>query len=505
MDLETILLILAILGTILFLVALVMSYKSWRWHTILLVGLVFTAGGVATWMSVETLKVHQSWRGILFLDDLGKNADPELTIRFDGPTGLIKKTETLRQENSEIKFGKENDRGEVIQPGIVQLQSQLAALLVDRGRLWNDVDPLSLSAEDILVVEVPQTQTYRIEKKVPLYLFSEKTPLEGGQYLGVFRVEEVTGNVSEQEEAPVPAGAKVRVTLIPGWPISDAERDRLSASVNDKDKWRMYDKTPVDRHQVFADLRANDMKIDEEAFEQMDTEERLRKILPPQSVPEYVDDYQPARDEHPDERIEELVEFLEDYPDEDTESHFSEGQLVWLPRIGAKGTVEIRDSVTGGTLAVDAIPAIGVLIEQEIIERVEEDGSPRYSRKLRDYAYLFRDLYRQRQRQAFEIAEKDVEIVAVEKVIAEKQQIIERFEKEKGRLTRDRQQFLRDLNIIKGLTTLMDNQQTVAVRTLAEIRKETVRLGEELNAKQLKAVEEIDRRLPDPGVPAGSG
>ena len=97
MDLETTLLILAVLGTILFLVALVMSYKSWRWHTMLLVGLVFTAGAVATWLSVETLKVHQSWRGILFLDDLGNPADPKLSIQFGGPTGLIEKTEKLRE------------------------------------------------------------------------------------------------------------------------------------------------------------------------------------------------------------------------------------------------------------------------------------------------------------------------------------------------------------------------------------------------------------------------
>ena len=69
MDLQTVLLILGILGTILFLVALVMSYKSWRWHTLLLVWLVFAAACVAIGMSVQTLKVHQSWRELLLVDD----------------------------------------------------------------------------------------------------------------------------------------------------------------------------------------------------------------------------------------------------------------------------------------------------------------------------------------------------------------------------------------------------------------------------------------------------
>ena len=68
MDFQTTLLILAVLGTILFLVALVMSYRSWRWHTLLLVWLIFAAGSAAIWVSVTTLKVHQSWREILFVE-----------------------------------------------------------------------------------------------------------------------------------------------------------------------------------------------------------------------------------------------------------------------------------------------------------------------------------------------------------------------------------------------------------------------------------------------------
>ncbi len=339
MDLETILLILAVLGTILFLVALVMSYKSWRWHTMLLVGLVFTAGAVATWLSFELLEEHQKWRGILFLDDLGDPDDPKLSIQFGGPAGLIEKTEKLREENYELEFGKENDRGQIIAPGIVQLQSQLASILLDRGRIWSGAQALSLSAEDVLVVEVPQTETYRIEKNIPLYIFSEKTPLEGGEYLGMFRVEEVVGNVTDEEGDSTPGG-KVQVTLRPGWPISKDERNRLSASVNNRDLWRLYDKTPVDRHQVFSDLKSSDMKIEEEEFNRLDMEARLRKLLPPRSVQEYIDDYQPAQDqqiENTPERIEELVEFIEDYPDDDTDPISlrvnSSGFPKWVQRV----------------------------------------------------------------------------------------------------------------------------------------------------------------------------
>ena len=86
MDLQTVLLILGILGTILFLVALVMSYKSWRWHTVLLVWLVFAASCVAIWMSVQTLKIHQSWRELLLVDDRERTGGKPIA-------GLIEKTE----------------------------------------------------------------------------------------------------------------------------------------------------------------------------------------------------------------------------------------------------------------------------------------------------------------------------------------------------------------------------------------------------------------------------
>ena len=352
MDLETTLLILAVLGTILFLVALVMSYNSWRWHTMLLVGLVFVAGAVATWMSVEMLKVHQSWRGILFLDDLGDPDDPKLSIQFGGPMGLIEKTEKLRKENYEIEFGKEDDDGKR-EGGIVQLQSKLAEVLLDRGRLWNDAQPLSLSEDDVLLLEVTQPKTYRIEKNVPLYIFEEKTFLEGGRYLGMFFVEEVIGNATDEEGSTAPR-SKVQVTLRPGWPISEEERNRLSASVNNRDLWRLYDKTPVDRHQAFAGLEADDMKIDEEEFSTLNREDRLRKILPPDSADEFIEDYQPfikpvefesirefikeydkKNGKYPRDRIEVGVTFLEALParqndDDEEDLNFAKGQEVWL-------------------------------------------------------------------------------------------------------------------------------------------------------------------------------
>ena len=161
MDFQTVLLILGILGIILFLVALVMSYKSWRWHTLLLVWLVFAAACVTMWMSLQTLKTHQSWREILHIND--RNQSPNQPI-----AGLIKKTEKLRQENHELEFGVEDERGRIISPGIGQFELTLATLLLDRGRMWTDAKPVEMSAEDVVTVEFDQPQTHRLEQELPV-------------------------------------------------------------------------------------------------------------------------------------------------------------------------------------------------------------------------------------------------------------------------------------------------------------------------------------------------
>ena len=161
MDLQTALLILGILGAILFLVALVMSYKSWRWHTLLLVWLVFAAACVAIVMSVQTLKVHQSWRELLLVDDRDQAGGQPIA-------GLIEKTEALREENHQLEFGAEDDRGRIVDYGIAQLELKLGALLLDRGRMWNDAGPIEISGEDVVTVQFDRPQTYRLEKALPI-------------------------------------------------------------------------------------------------------------------------------------------------------------------------------------------------------------------------------------------------------------------------------------------------------------------------------------------------
>ena len=131
------------IGIILFLVALIMSHKSWKAHTLIMVFLVFSAASVAMWFSMQTLKAHQVWREIL-------HGQPG-----DRAAGLIPQTEKLRQENQQLEFGKDAPDGKILKPGIVQLYLELAKVLYDRGRMWTDCKPETINADgDSVTVDI---------------------------------------------------------------------------------------------------------------------------------------------------------------------------------------------------------------------------------------------------------------------------------------------------------------------------------------------------------------
>lgn len=490
--------ILAGLGIILFLVALIMSHKSWKVHTLIMVFLIFSAASVAMWLSMQTLKTHQSWREILY-------GQPN-----DRAAGLIAKTGKLRQENQQLEFGKDAADGKILKPGIVQLYLELAKVLYDRGRMWIDCKPEAINeTNDSVTVDVNRPSPSRIDSNLILYVFESRPFFDGGRYLGMFRVIQVTGNQgaegddSGDTDQADPTG-QILVTILPNWKMTAAERGRLLESVRSGNPWTMYDKMPVDRHRVFADLKAADLGVAEEEFEKLDRGARLQKLISKSTLEEFIDDHQPAEPEHSLERIEERVEFQEDYPDDETEPRFAKKQEVWLPRVPPQGVVEIRDPVTNNLVEVQAIPTIDELVRLEIVERLE-DVPPRYSRKLRDYGYLFRDLHLALEKQELKTSEVELDISEVEKVLADKRQVTARFEKEKQRLASDLKKFKHEQMIMDQLLAALKKQAENTGQQLVTIRNETILLGKRLDAAQMKAVEAINRRSPNPQSTTGAG
>ena len=495
-NLQILLYVLAGIALILFLVAIIMSHKSWKAHTLIMVFLVFLASGTTMVLSVQALKAHQAWREILH-GSPGERA-----------SGLIAEMEKLQLENQELEFGKEEPDGQITEPGIAQLSLKLAEVLYDRGRMWTDCKPAPMAPDsDSVTVTIQQQSPSQITVNLILYVFEARPFSAGGSYLGMFRVSAVTGGAGAdagEDQGGDAAAGEVVVTLVPNWKMSQQEQTRLAESSRNEQPWIMYDKMPVDGHQVFASLTAGDVGVPEDEFEEMAREMRIQRLIPGDTQKEFIEDHQPARDDHPPERIEEQVEFQEDYPDDETEIRFVDNQIVWLLREPPEGTNIIKDPITNIEIQVEAIPTIDELVRLEIVERVDE-GAARYSRKLRDYGYLFRDLYLALDHQQLQLVEIGLDIKEVNQLLTDKLQVTKQFESEKDRLTNDRTKFQGEQQIIERLINAVQDQTKTTRSRMAEIRKETIRLGKRLNAAQMRAVEAINRRTPDSRSAAGAG
>ena len=481
---ETVMWIVAGLSVVLFLVAIIMSHKSWKIHTLILVFLVFCAACATLWISAQTLKVHQVWREIL-----------------EGPPGkreegLIAQTEKLRQESLELEFGKEEDDGEIVEDGIAQLEIRLAEVLYDRGRMWTDCKPAAMAAAAGSVnVTVANPTPSQITPGLLVYVFDGRPVAQSGSYLGMFRVTNVAGGAAAPApgggpgDAAAPAGPTI-ATLQPAWRLSDYEGTRLVDSANRGNPWILFDKMPVDGHQVFAEITAEDIGVPKEQFSQMDRAAQLAKLLPGNVLSEFIKDQQDAEAGDADERIEIQVEFKEDYPDKDAEVRFGDEQLVWLPKIPPPQ----------GAPGVQPIPSVDELVRMEVVERVD-DKQPRYSRELRDYGYLFRDLYLNREEQQVYIADVQLDDTDLLRVLTEKQVITDTFKSEYARLSSDRDRFLQELAQLNKLLEDVRRDGSETWRRLVQVRAETLEYARRLDAAQMQAVEAINRRRPPSSAP----
>ncbi len=480
------------LAVILFLVAVSMSYKTWRAHTIVLVCLNFLAAAVMFWLSVQVLKTQQAWRSLL----------------HEPPENLIARTEKTLQDVREIQFGVKDDEGKVVEDGIEQLDQKLRTALLDRGRIWQNCQPISVNGGTVQI-EITDPKPHQITANLIVFAFDSKPKIEGGSYLGEFKVVDAGAPPADAPAdaaaapaapaAPAAAAASPVITLENVWPMSAREQARLNAAQGGP--WIICDKMPADGEYIFRDtdvFTATDLGVTEAELAALDRYERLKKFLPSDSLAEYQLDGQPADMEkltdpdrirvladHP-ERVEVLVEFNEDYRYRDDEFSYKEDQRVWLPK------------VTAGER-----PGADELAKKGIVEIVE-DAEPRYARELRDYAHTFRDIYTRTGERRIRIDDITFDTDAVNVILNEKTAIITKNEEEIARLTNDKDGFLRDKAILEDLLAKLNAQRLAIGRRMLELRQQNAVLAKQLDDLQMQAVEAINRRYPAPQASIGT-
>ncbi len=448
---------------ILFLVALVMGFKSWRVHTVMMALLVFLTTVCLLVLSGMALQAHSAWRTIL-----------------EGPAGqreegLIYQTESLERENRELRDGKLDASGDLVQAGIEQRARELRHAMYDRGRVWRDCKPGSMAGGTSVQVQIPAPQPARIRANSTLFVFDAKPVAEGGRYLGEFKVTSVVDPAlvegEEEAAAPPPAGGPpATVTLELVWTLTEQELQQLGVSANRGGPWTLYEKMPADAHTLFEDL----------------TDEELGQLLPERVLEEYRKDHQEPAEDDPPERIELYVRFNEDYQAEgpDQESFaYEKKQKVWLPQESVK-------DASGTTLVAGA---------EELASRdVVDIRDQRYSRQLRDYSLLFREIYLYRDQLVERTSILTEEIETIQEVLQDKQKVIEDFEQENQRLSKDKDGFQRDLKALSDLLAEMQAQNDEARRRVDDLRKQNASLAEKLDQKQMEAVRQLNRRTPAP-------
>jgi hypothetical protein len=142
---------------------------------------------------------------------------------------------------------------------------KLHDVIVDRGRVWQDVKPErafnSNTGKGSVSIESPSP--HRLTPKMVLFAF------DSTGYLGEFQITE--------------AGEK-SVALEPHIKMSDRQLKRVASSASN---WTLYEVMPIDRNGLFAGL-------DKDA---------LSKLLPAERVDEYLKDGQEALASDPPERV----------------------------------------------------------------------------------------------------------------------------------------------------------------------------------------------------------
>jgi hypothetical protein len=190
-----------------------------------------------------------------------------------------------RIRDEETRHGQLLD-GTDTEPGIHQLKVELHKLLLDRRRVWAGCDPTSRkpgvgTAEVTLTVNAINSKgeaiPHGIAQGTVLYAFEEINVKKKGDALGDFDVGQYLGEFS------VTAAQPKQVTFKPTFTMTKNEIDRLQKA---RRPWVLYELLPRDSHEAFSPLTDD-----------------LKKMLPPESLKDYVKDGKPAEKDDPREYV----------------------------------------------------------------------------------------------------------------------------------------------------------------------------------------------------------
>jgi len=275
------------------------------WNKIL-IGFIFVASLVFFYMAARTLKTHEYWRNLARASEFFVRAELESHEGLIGGGQWLSKIEEDQAANKLRDYYRQHGYSLVVQnemtwmdftkavmdavantgkldmrlleecgkqrqetEGIAQVRLKLHKALIGRGRMWTRCTPQQANKDTGQVsVVVDQPDPHGIADQMVFCVLEEEEVQKGGRLIGEFKVVGVDQKT---------------VALEPVRKMSGRELERLAAS---KATWTLYEDTPADEHDVFAELE----------------EAQKREVLPEGSLPEYLKDGQPADKDDPQDR-----------------------------------------------------------------------------------------------------------------------------------------------------------------------------------------------------------
>lgn len=215
--------LIAVFLFLLFLVAIILSAKTWRGWQIAAMSLAFLGAIGLTLVASLSQKTHTEWRKQL--------------------SQYTKQLRDAEDEGQRLAYG-DPDAVKSTEPSLHDVQQTLKTMLLDRGRVWRQCRPGGPAGNSVVVStvapDVPEdkVQPNGIDQDTVLYVFRE-VALEDGMkvpaaYLGEYRVAKADPK---------------SVTLQPTLPL-DMLQQKLVADRSAT--WSLYEMMPVDSHQVFS-------------------------------------------------------------------------------------------------------------------------------------------------------------------------------------------------------------------------------------------------------------
>ena len=253
-------------------IACYFSSKYWHWAHVLLTETVFLLGLAFLILAGEVVRIQKFYgaQNQANLKQIERLEPQVLALKFGTEDGGV----ISQLENAEIPVQTtgdgEDEPSRMLSVG--DLEHQLGMVNRLRGRAWRDVELGQIVDPEKLIISlrVPAPNPHGIDQDLIVYVFEQgdagPASERGKQYIGEFRVV----NVADDQ-----------IQLQPASRFDQRSRDRLGQT---QAPWILYENMPIDEHpdgrlEIFTGT----------------TPEELQRMLPAESIEEYVRHGGPAQ------------------------------------------------------------------------------------------------------------------------------------------------------------------------------------------------------------------